>query len=326
LRFLINNPEMSPVAIVTGACSGIGLAMTKDLLARGYKVFMGDINPSGGHIAASLPTHDTSLAPIFVQTDVTVFESQARLLKIAFAHNGRIDVFLANAGIDDKENIFGPPADPTFASDPTPYDTVTAEVDFISVLHGLKLMLHYTRRARYEAERAGRDPPPTPRMVVTSSTFGLYPFPTNPVYAASKHATRGLVLSTGARMLAEEGLSLNAIMPAFVPTGLAPDGLVAMIRDRGYVTPMETIVKAFGLFLGDGTLPDGVERVEPRIGVRRDGPLSGECAEVSIDTIYLRGSVPFANESQEWFTVDPEGLWTGAYGRKRAAEAENTES
>jgi 15-hydroxyprostaglandin dehydrogenase (NAD) len=311
---------MPPVAIVTGACSGIGLAMTKDLLARGHQVFMGDINPSGAEIAASIPVHDASLEPIFIQTDVTIFESQAHLFRTAFAHQGRIDVFLANAGIDDKENIFGPPADPTFTSDPTPYNTVTADVDFISVLHGLKLMLHYTRRARHDAEQAGRTWALTPRMVVTSSTFGLYPFTTNPVYAASKHATRGLVLSAGPRMLAEEGLSLNAVMPAFVPTGLAPDGLVAMIRDRGYVTPMDTIIKAFEIFLGNGILPDAVERVEPPVGQQMEGPLSGECAEVSIDTIYLRGSVPFANDSQRWFTEDPEGLWTGAYDRRRATE------
>jgi NAD(P)-dependent dehydrogenase (short-subunit alcohol dehydrogenase family) len=132
-----------------------------------------------------------------------------------------------------------------------------------AVFQGFKLMVHYSRRAQYDAKAAGFAPPPLGRMVVTSSTFGLYPFPTNPVYAATKNATRGLVQSLGRRAEQEANFTLNIFLSAFVPTGLAPEGLVAQIRDRGYITSMETIVKALGLFLGEtAELLDHVQRIE----------------------------------------------------------------
>jgi 15-hydroxyprostaglandin dehydrogenase (NAD) len=311
---------MTPVAIVTGACSGIGLAMSKELIHRGYKVFMGDINPQGAEVVDALAHPSDVPAPTFVRGNVASFEDQASLFEAAYSFAQHIDVFLANAGVDDREDLLAEPVDPTFTAKPEPYNATTAEINLGAVLQGFKLMVHYSRRAKYEAKAAGSTPPPLGRMVVTSSTFGLYPFPTNPVYAATKHATRGLVQSLGRRAQQEANFTLNAILPAFVPTGLAPEGLVAQIRDRGYVTSMDTVVKALGLFLGETKeLPDHVQRIELPGATAGDGPLTGECAEVSMAEIYLRGSVPFANDSQRWFSEDPDGLWWDGYRQKRAA-------
>lgn len=55
------------VAIVTGAASGIGLALTRDLISKGWKVAMGDINQQAGEqLAAKLGT-----SVIFHKTDVS---------------------------------------------------------------------------------------------------------------------------------------------------------------------------------------------------------------------------------------------------------------
>jgi 15-hydroxyprostaglandin dehydrogenase (NAD) len=65
-----------PSAIVTGAASGIGLALTKALLAKGYHVVMADINPSGASLATTLGDN-----VLFVHTDTSDWESQINLFQ-----------------------------------------------------------------------------------------------------------------------------------------------------------------------------------------------------------------------------------------------------
>lgn len=51
-----SNPKMATLkgAIITGAASGVGLALTKHLLSKGWHVVMSDINEAGDGIAKEL--------------------------------------------------------------------------------------------------------------------------------------------------------------------------------------------------------------------------------------------------------------------------------
>jgi 15-hydroxyprostaglandin dehydrogenase (NAD) len=62
-----------PTAIITGACSGIGLALTKHLLTLKWHVFMADVNA---------PTEELDNTT-FVRTDITSWTEQAALFKQA---------------------------------------------------------------------------------------------------------------------------------------------------------------------------------------------------------------------------------------------------
>jgi NAD(P)-dependent dehydrogenase (short-subunit alcohol dehydrogenase family) len=65
-----------PVAVVTGAGSGTGLALTTHLLAKNYRVVMADIQNK--HLGEELGEN-----VLFVETDVSSWDAQAALFKQA---------------------------------------------------------------------------------------------------------------------------------------------------------------------------------------------------------------------------------------------------
>lgn len=87
---------MAPVAIVTGASSGIGLALTKHLLERNWNVVMADMNKAKEDL-------DNTLV---VQTDISSWDQQASMFRQAYEWRGRLDFCALNAGIDDRDDIF----------------------------------------------------------------------------------------------------------------------------------------------------------------------------------------------------------------------------
>ena len=143
-------------------------------------------------------------------------------------------------------------------------------------------------------------------MTITSSCVGQYPFPPSPHYAAAKHALLGLVRSTAAALCADDGILINAVMPAFVPTNLAPPGLVDA-WPKEHVTPASTVVAAYEELLDGaggvgGEVWDFVEGAMVRVqsdgvkGVRKVG-CTVEC---SLDCLFYREPVGYPNESQRW--------------------------
>jgi len=149
-----------PVAIVTGAASGIGLASTKHLLSRGYRVAMADFNaPEGTKQSAELG-EDT----LFIHTDVASYADQAALFKAAFEWGGRrLDVLFANAGIADSQSIYE-------ASSPVekdgmiePLNLQTIEGDLNAPIQGVWLFKHYARQNAI----------PGGKVIITSSAAGL---------------------------------------------------------------------------------------------------------------------------------------------------------
>jgi hypothetical protein len=73
-----------PVAIITGGASGIGLALTKHLLTKGYHVVMADVNTKAGtQLSAELGPNT-----LFHRTDVSSYAEQVELFKSAISWGG----------------------------------------------------------------------------------------------------------------------------------------------------------------------------------------------------------------------------------------------
>ena len=94
-----NPPSAGRVAVVTGAGSGIGREVARQMLAAGYRVAL-----AGRREAQLKETADNHPDALVVPCDVTRPDDVGRLFEAARQHWGRVDVLFNNAG------VFGPAA------------------------------------------------------------------------------------------------------------------------------------------------------------------------------------------------------------------------
>jgi len=266
-----------PVAVITGAASGMGLALSRHLLDKGWRVVMADINLEKGQELERELGRNAS----FRQVDVCDWDQQAALFKHAFQWGGdRIDFLAANAGIDDKQSLYAASDD----LEPQKPNLKTLEVDLIAVYYGIWLFAHYARKNKL----------PGGKIVITGSAAGIYPMESNPQYTAAKHGLVGLTRAAGP-VFKKEGITVNCILPAFVPTGLAPPKIIE-IFPKEHITPMSTIIRAFDEFL-------------------QNPEKSGDILECSQDQLFPRKPPEFPNESQRWLREETAYLWDSVYQR-----------
>lgn len=154
-----------PVGIVTGAGSGIGLAVATHLHSIGYRVVIADMNPTTGTAAAQALGQDA----LFIQTDVSSYSSQARLFKQAYEWGGnRLDFCHANAGIDDRQLLYDGQEKEEVDEEGLvkPLNTKSMQVNLEAVIQGLWLFKYYVRRSKEAGGGKGK-------YVATSSAAGL---------------------------------------------------------------------------------------------------------------------------------------------------------
>ncbi|WP_437809865.1 SDR family NAD(P)-dependent oxidoreductase [Sorangium sp. So ce1078] len=150
-----------PVALVTGASSGLGRATATLLAARGYRVFGTSRDPSR---AASAPF---PLLALDVRADASVAACVAEVLGAA----GQIDALVNNAGCAFVGAI-----------EETSLDEVRAQME-TNCFGALRMMLAVLPEMRRRS--AGR-------IVNISSLAGVVPPPFLGAYSASKHALEAL--------------------------------------------------------------------------------------------------------------------------------------
>ncbi|KAK0347301.1 hypothetical protein LTR91_010329 [Friedmanniomyces endolithicus] len=276
----------SPTAVITGASSGIGLALTKYLLERGWAVAMADLNEP----PLKLPN------TLFIRTDVSSWAQQAALFAQAYTWQGRLDFHAANAGIDDRDDIFHAlTRDPS--NPPTEPNMLCFAVNLFGPYYGAKLAAHYMS---LDSAAAGK-PKPGGKIVVTSSAAGIYPSPFAPQYAATKHALVGLVRSL-APIASPVNIKINAVCPALVRTGLAPPGLLDSFTED-QITPMSTMMRCFS------ELAD-FDRVGDAGWVERGK--SGETVEGNLEELTWH-QAPGKPEGASYINDEGQAAWAKIY-------------
>lgn len=86
-------------AIVTGAAQGLGEALAHRLAQEGCDVCLSDVNGEKAQAAALSIARDTGRKAIGLQADVTDPDSCKRMVETVANDWGKLDVFIANAGI-----------------------------------------------------------------------------------------------------------------------------------------------------------------------------------------------------------------------------------
>jgi len=205
-------------AIVTGAASGIGLALSKALVSRGAHVWLTDIDLAGAKAAAETLGPRAHAAGLDVR-DAPAF---ARMVEQVASERGRIDFLFNNAGIGLAGEMH------RFTAD---HFNRIVDVNIRGVMNGVAAAYPLMVRRRQGT------------IVNTASLGGLLPMPLLTPYAMTKHAIVGL--STSLRFEAEGyGVKVCVLCPGAVDTPMletgGPDDLPKSWRPdiRRYLTRM----------------------------------------------------------------------------------------
>lgn len=182
------------IAVVTGGARGIGKGIGEVLAEKGATVVLADVDESKAQAAADeLPGESMA-----VGVDVTDPAETEALAATVVDEYGRIDVLCANAGIFPSADL-----DEMTVDDWDEVLDVNAKGIFLSVQACLPAM----RSQDYG------------RIVLTSSITGpMVGYPGWTHYAASKAAITGF-MRTAAMEVADEDITINAVLPGNIRTG-----------------------------------------------------------------------------------------------------------
>jgi NAD(P)-dependent dehydrogenase (short-subunit alcohol dehydrogenase family) len=183
------------VAVVTGGCSGIGLASVRRLAEEGAKVVIGDVDDEGGEPIAK------ELNGAYVHCDVTDPSQVQNLFATAKERFGSVDVAFNNAGISPPED------DSILTTDLGAWRTVQ-EVNLTSVYLCCKAVLPYMLEQKKGS------------IINTASFVAVMGAATSQIsYTASKGGVLAMSRELGVQF-ARDGVRVNALCPGPVNTPL----------------------------------------------------------------------------------------------------------
>ena len=187
------------VAVVTGGCSGIGLATVNRFVEEGAKVVIGDIDDQRGHeIVGQLSGEDLVT---YVHVDVTSKDEVDALFQTAKDTYGSVDIAFNNAGIS-------PPEDDSIMDTDLDAWRKVQEVNLTSVFLCCKAALKHMLE-----QKSGS-------IINTASFVAVMGAATSQIsYSASKGGVLSMSRELGVQF-ARDGIRVNALCPGPVNTPL----------------------------------------------------------------------------------------------------------
>lgn len=194
------------VAIVTGAASGIGLAIARDLAKNGARVTLSDIDVERGRSAA------LELSNARFQTaDMMNSEDIQRLVSETITAEGQVDILVNNAGIQYVAPIVEFPE--------------AKWRQIIEIMLTAPFLLTKSVLPDMYAHGWGR-------IINIASVHALRASAFKSAYVTAKHGLLGLTRVTALEG-AEHGVTCNAICPSYVRTPLVEKQIADQARVHG---------------------------------------------------------------------------------------------
>ncbi|KAK1753538.1 hypothetical protein QBC47DRAFT_303276 [Echria macrotheca] len=241
---------MAKSVVVTGGASGIGLAMSRHFASQGYRVAILDINSeTGPEVAAEIAAEFPTATVCFKKCNVASWEEQAAVFEDVFhEHGNRIDIVMANAGINEGGPVTIVDLQEQKPSRP---NLRTLDINLTGTIYSVKLAAHYMNRNPDGVSRGS--------IICTASNAGIYPLPMAPLYATTKFGVVGLVRSL-ARVLEKSNIQINALAPAVLETNISGPNSKEFFS-KMVVTPMSTLIRGVADFIADPSVSGQVAEI-----------------------------------------------------------------
>ncbi|MBX9704762.1 MAG: 3-hydroxybutyrate dehydrogenase, partial [Gammaproteobacteria bacterium] len=205
------------IALVTGSTSGIGLGIARQLTQDGYQVVLNGIEAPEkvAHLCAELNTE-------YCQADLTKAESIEQLITHIQQHYGRLDILVNNAGIQHISPVENFPLEKW---------NLILQLNLTAAFVAAKAAIPLMKKHKFG------------RIINIASAHALVASPYKSAYVAAKHGLLGLT-KVIALECANDGITCNAICPAYVLTPLVEKQIPEVAKEKG-MTEEEAINEYF---------------------------------------------------------------------------------
>lgn len=260
------------VIAITGAGSGIGLALTRLCLSKGARVAASDVNPAELELLAGSAGDKLLVSTLDVRDRVAV----AQWAQTVSTQFGGCDAIVNNAGVSLSSRV------QTMRRENLEW---IMDINFWGVVNGVEAFLPLLEKSK------------SARIVNLSSLFGLMAVPSQSAYNASKFAVRGY--SEAIRQdLRDTAIKVVTVHPGGVKTNIVRNGKHFNSLD-GAETNMEATADMFAKVASTTpekaaeTIFSGLCKGKPRVLIGRDAFFLDKIQRL-LPAIYDRLLVPLS--------------------------------
>jgi NAD(P)-dependent dehydrogenase (short-subunit alcohol dehydrogenase family) len=203
------------VAVITGAASGIGLALTQVCIRNGIHVVMADFAANRLHESLEQLREGSAVELLAVVCDVSKPEDLSRLAKKTFAQFNRVDWLFNNAGISGQLK-------PIWELESEHIHQVM-DVNLFGAIHGVQAFLPFMFKQSHRSH-----------LINMASFYGLCSGSLMAAYAMSKHALLALSESLYFDLKRlNKPVDVSVVCPSFANTALVANSgpLEQMVAD-----------------------------------------------------------------------------------------------